>query len=151
MSILKELKDEVETIFREKWEETTAVDVPAPEDIALGNRAKLLDSATVLYADLDGSTRMVDRKPWGFSAEVYKTFLRCTARLIRDDEGAAITAYDGDRIMAIFVGDSKNTRAVRCALKINYAVEVVIQSALKNVYTSSDFVVEHVVLRDPLI
>ena len=55
-----------------------------------------------------------------FAAEVYKAFLRCAARIIRA-EGGAITAYDGDRVMAVFVGEGKNTAAVRCALKVHWA------------------------------
>jgi class 3 adenylate cyclase len=51
-----------------------------------------------------------------FAAEIYKTFLHCAAKIIRSEDGV-ITAYDGDRIMAVFIGNAKNTSAVRAALK----------------------------------
>jgi class 3 adenylate cyclase len=108
------------------------------------NHAKDLEKATVLYADLDGSTNMVDSYDWTFSAEVYKTYLRCAAAVIRSESGT-ITSYDGDRIMAIFTGESKNTEAVRCALKINHAVCEIIRPALKNQYPTKSFTLKHVV------
>lgn len=109
----------------------------------MGKR-KDLETATVLYADLDGSTNMVDNYDWSFSAEVYKAYLRCASEIIRNESGS-ITAYDGDRVMAVFTGDFKNTSAVRCALAINYAVCQIIQPALKTQYPSKDFTLKHVV------
>lgn len=145
MSLKQSLESDVGRTFREQWEVQTAGGVPAPENLRLGsNHAKDLEKATVLYADLDGSTNMVDQYDWTFSAEVYKTFLRCAADVIRE-EGGVITAYDGDRIMAIFTGESKNTSAVRCALKINFAVLHIIQPALNKQYPEKNFTLRHVV------
>ncbi|MCG3575285.1 adenylate/guanylate cyclase domain-containing protein [Ralstonia solanacearum] len=107
------------------------------------NHAKDLDAATVLYADLDGSTDMVNTKKWEFSAQIYKTFLKCASDIIKN-EGGVITAYDGDRVMAIFTGDSKNTSAARCALKINSAVQDIIQPTIAKKW-NTDFVLRHVV------
>ncbi len=41
-----------------------------------------------------------------------------------------MTAYDGDRIMGIFIGDAKETRAATCALKTNYVVRNVLRPTL---------------------
>ena len=144
MSLQSELTSEVNTIFTETWEVQKTDQVPDPENLRLSNHAKNLEHATVLYADLDGSTQMVDTKDWTFSAEVYKAYLRCAARIINNEEGT-ITAYDGDRIMAIFTGDYKNTNAVRAAMKINEAVSVVINPQLKLAYPKEDFVIKHVI------
>lgn len=144
MALKDDLIAEVREIFTSRWEERTTNCIPDPEDLRLGNHSKDLQSATVLYADLNGSTSMVDTKNWYFSAEVYKTYLRCAARIIRSEQGE-VTAYDGDRIMAIFSGDMKNTRAVRAAMKIHHAVKTIINPEMTLVYGSSDFVVQHVV------
>jgi class 3 adenylate cyclase len=56
-----------------------------------------------------------------------------------------ITAYDGDRIMAVYIGDSKSTSAVRTALKIRYAAEYIINPANKAVYKSAPYTMCHVV------
>jgi class 3 adenylate cyclase len=99
--------------------------------------------AAVLYADIDGSTNMVDSQTGQFSAEIYKSYLLCAARLIRL-EGGVITAYDGDRVMAVFIGNSKNTSAVRCGLKIRCAVENIVNPAIKAQY-STDFQLRQIV------
>lgn len=126
------------------WEVQKTDSVPASENLRLhANHAKDLEKATVLYADLDGSTNMVDKYTWEFSAEIYKTFLRCASQIIRS-EGGSITAYDGDRVMAIFTGSAKNTDAVRRTMKINFAAHEIIQPAINAQY-NTDFKLAHVV------
>lgn len=145
MSLKDDLVGEVKAAFVNTWEVQVTKLVPYPEDLRLNaNHAKSLEVATVLYADLDGSTSMVDRYKWTFSAEVYKTYLRCAAQVVKS-EGGVITAYDGDRIMAVFTGDGKNTRAARAALKINFAVHDIIRPALSTQYPNTKFQLNHVV------
>lgn len=145
MTTKENLQAEVAATFSTAWETQSTNSVPSPANLRLdANHAKLLGSATVLYADIDGSTNMVDNYPWQISAEVYKTFLRCASRIIRL-YGGIITAYDGDRVMAVFTGDSKNTSAVKCALKINYAVKKIIQPAFEKQYPNKDLKIKHVI------
>jgi class 3 adenylate cyclase len=143
MGLRDDIEAEVKRIFKEQWNTRDGTVVPESEDLGLGNEAVKLEGA-VLYADISGSTRMVDGHKDHFSAEVYKTYLYCAAKLIREEDGA-ITAYDGDRIMAVFIGGSKNTSAVRCGLKLNYTVQKIINPALQAQYQNSQFVLKHVV------
>jgi class 3 adenylate cyclase len=143
MSLKEDLETSVAKIFKDQWTTRDGTVVPESDDLKLGNDAVLLD-ATVLYADLASSTAMVDRKSKFLAAEVYKTFLHCAAKIVRAG-GGAITAYDGDRIMAVFLGDSKNTSAVGTGLKINWAVKKVINPALKNQYPDANHTVKHTV------
>ncbi|MET4594562.1 MULTISPECIES: adenylate/guanylate cyclase domain-containing protein [unclassified Sphingomonas] len=142
MAIGDDLRTQVRNTFQTAWTTRDGTVVPATADVKLSNDGVNLD-ATVLYADLSESTQMVDSKIPTFSAEVYKNYLYCAARLIRNYEGS-ITAYDGDRIMGVFVGDRKNTNAARCSLAINWAVENVIRDELSKRYTT-DFVLRHTV------
>jgi class 3 adenylate cyclase len=145
MGLKDDLTAQVNETFQTTWDEQETKEVPEPIGLRLDkNHAKNLEAATVLYADLDGSTQMVEDYSWEFSAEVYKTYLKCAAQIIKS-EGGIITAYDGDRIMSIFTGNYKNTSAVRSALKINYAVIHIIQPALEVQYQSSEFTLKHVV------
>lgn len=144
MALDDDLKSEVAKIFREQWTTRKGQVVPEPTDLKLSNDAVEFESATVLYADLSGSTSMVNSSSWTFAAEVYKTFLYCAAKIVRA-EGGTITSYDGDRIMGIFVGEMPNTRAARCGLKINHAVTQIINPALKSQYKNSSFTVKQVV------
>lgn len=144
MALQEDLESQVKQIFAEQWQVEKTSGVPDPDQLRLGNHAKDLEKATVLYADLDGSTSMVDRYPWMFSAEVYKAYLRCAARIIAAENGV-VTAYDGDRIMAVFTGDSKNTNAVRAAMKINHAVVNIIRPAITKQYQDTTFALNHVI------
>ena len=98
--------------------------------------------ATVLYADLADSTRLVDQRSSNFAAEIYKTYLLCAGKIIKD-AGGAITAYDGDRIMAVFIGNRKSNSATSAALKINYARTAIIDTALVKQYSTTDYRLKH--------
>ncbi|MEX2374925.1 MAG: adenylate/guanylate cyclase domain-containing protein, partial [Dehalococcoidia bacterium] len=117
------LKDELDQFARDTyataWNRRDGSKVPDSKSVTFGNDAVDLD-ATILYADLAESTHLVKGyKDW-FAAKVYKTFLYNAAKIIRM-RGGEVTAYDGDRVMAVFIGKSKNTSAAKCALQINYS------------------------------
>lgn len=143
MALKDDLKNQVDVIFCTNWQERDGTVVPNDASVKLGNDAVNIEG-TVLYADLSDSTKMVDQMPATFAAEVYKAFLHCAAKIITA-EGGTIVSYDGDRIMAVFMGTSKNTSAVRAGLKINWATKNIVQPSMKAVYKSTTFVVKHVV------
>jgi class 3 adenylate cyclase len=143
VGLADDLKKDVRRIFREEWSKRDGQKVPEAEDLGLDNEAIELE-ATVLYADLDGSTEMVDNQKWKFAAEVYKTYLHCASKLIRAENGV-ITAFDGDRVMGVFIGGSKNTNAVRCGLKIKWAVQNIVNPAIGAQYPNKNYKVAHVV------
>ena len=143
MSLTDELRVEVAATFRASWSERDGDKVPESTDLKLGNDAVKLIGA-VLYADMKESTDLVDTHKPFFAAEIYKTFLHCAARIVRA-EGGAITAYDGDRIMGVFIGLGAADGAARSALKINYARLEVINPAIKAQYPDSTYALKHVV------
>ncbi|MCR2830806.1 adenylate/guanylate cyclase domain-containing protein [Acidithiobacillus ferrooxidans] len=124
MGLFSDLSIQVDAFLKQRWESDEARVVPDPDDLRLRNHAKKLN-AVVLYADLADSTALVDAYEPQVVTRLYKSFLHCAASLIRANNGE-IVAYDGDRIMAIYIGDSKNTNAVATSFKINYAVNEII-------------------------
>lgn len=137
MALHDELTTYVQTVLDEVWERRDGQKVPDPEDLPLRNLAVELD-ATVLYADLAASTRMTsDYKDW-FAAEVYKSYPYCAAKIIRA-RGGSITAYDGDRVMGVFIGTSKNTDAAKCGLQINYAARDIVMAKIRAKYPATSF------------
>ncbi|MDP9203127.1 MAG: adenylate/guanylate cyclase domain-containing protein [Gemmatimonadota bacterium] len=143
MSLSDDLKNEVGAIFRGPWEVIPGRVVPDPEDVGFDNKGVELAGA-VLYADIAESTVLVDTTLNTFAAEIYKTYLHCAGQLIREYDGVP-TAYDGDRVMAVFIGDGKETRATRAALKINYACKEIVNAGLLKVYPKSEYMVKHVI------
>jgi class 3 adenylate cyclase len=143
LGLREELQTEVAAIFKARWSERDGYVVPGDDGLKLGNDAVSVD-ATVLYADMADSTMLVEQQTATFAAEIYKTFLHCAAKIIRD-EGGVVTAYDGDRVMAVYMGNSKNTSAVRTALKLHWAVARIIAPAMKEQYHQQNYVMQHVV------
>jgi class 3 adenylate cyclase len=137
MGLKDELTTYVQDVLGETWQRRQGQKVPDTEDLPLKNLAVELD-ATVLYADLAASTKMVKGyKDW-FAAEVYKSYLYCASKIIRA-RGGTITAYDGDRVMGIFIGDSKNSAAAKCALQINWATKNIVNENITKKYPKVDF------------
>lgn len=137
MGLLSDIRTEVASILATNWKARDGLVIPEPESIRLGNDAVEI-SGTVLYADLADSTQLVDSYKSHFAAEIYKAYLMASCRIIRSD-GGEITAFDGDRVMAVYLGDSKNSNAAKSALKINWAVKNVINPAIKKQYPNTSF------------
>lgn len=138
-----DMVERVRSIFADGWNVRASGRLPDPEGLSLGNEAVTLD-ATVLCADLSGSTRIVDTSHPTLATEIYKAYLYCASTLIREN-GGEVTAYDGDRIVGMFVGDARNTMAVRCALAVNWSVDKVINPTLRAKYPAEAFRVRQIV------
>jgi class 3 adenylate cyclase len=68
----------------------------------------------------------------------------CASELIKNN-GGTITAFDGDRVMGVFIGDVKNSSAAKCALQINYMVTREINPRLRKQYPNTSFQVKQTV------
>lgn len=88
MALKEDLEVAVKKIFHDSWDSRVGRIVPVPEDLGLGNDAVKLD-ATVLYADIADSTKLVDASDPHFAAEVYRTYLTCAARIVRPVTGSS--------------------------------------------------------------
>ena len=86
MALATDLQTEVKAILAKTWTTRDGQVVPEPADLKLGNDGVKLD-ATVLYADMDGSTNLVDTYSATIAAEVYKSYMVCTARIIKQAGG----------------------------------------------------------------
>lgn len=140
MTLKDELDLYVQKTVDERWERRAGQKVPDTDDLPLRNLAVELD-ATVLYADLASSTKMVEGYKNWFAANVYKSYLYCAAKIIRA-RGGTVTAYDGDRVMGVFIGNSKNSEAAKCALQINWASKNIVAAKITEKYPESTFVLK---------
>ena len=140
MTLRNDLNSQIRQILQERWSIHPSPGAPESDDLNLNNDGVTIN-ATVLYADLDESTKLVDQHEDVFAAQMYKTYLACAARIISSEQGT-ITAYDGDRIMAVYTGRRTAQRAVRTALKICYAVREIINPAIQELKPNSRFVMK---------
>ena len=139
MKTKNEILEEVANVFKTSWKTRKGIKIPEAEDVKEANDAVKFDG-TVLYADMRDSTNLVNGyKDW-FAAEIYKSYLSAACHIIKNN-GGEITAFDGDRVMAVFIGNSKNTSAAKAALQINFIVKE-INTILKSKYTNNSFVLK---------
>lgn len=131
MPVLSDIQSDVANIVSQKFSVVQAQVVPENDNIALVGGAKSL-TATMFYADLADSTKiaMFDQH---IAAKLFKCFLAASARVVRA-EGGEIRSFDGDRLMAVFMGGTKNTDAVRAALKLKFAFDTAIATKFRSTY-----------------
>ena len=119
MGLKEEVSAEIDTTLNQAWDPRDGLVVPQVEAMALAGGAVRLN-ATMLYSDLADSTALSTSSDRRTAAKVIKSFLGACSRIIRFHDGY-IRSFDGDRVMAVFLGDHKNTTAAKTALEINWA------------------------------
>lgn len=128
----------VKEIISTPWAIANGTQVPETDDVALKNGGKLVD-ATYLYADLADSSKIAQSLNKEAAAKIIKVYVNTATRILRH-KGGEIRSFDGDRVMAIFMGADKDDRAVRAAMGINWAVHQVMRPAIKDGWTDgADF------------
>ncbi|WP_350005757.1 hypothetical protein [Pseudarthrobacter sp. WHRI 8279] len=116
-------------LWNVEWNERTGQVVPSTDSVAHSNGAVKVE-ATYLYADLADSTEMQKLFDSDFAARVHRMYLGAASDIIREANGS-IKSFDGDRVMGIFMGNSMRTQAAGAALKINWAVEKILNELAK--------------------
>lgn len=134
MALSDTIENEIQTIISTTWNKRKGNKVPSTADVALAGGAVELD-ATFLYADLANSSKMAKELDRRIAAKILKSFLATASRLINSC-GGTVVSFDGDRVMGVFVGDSKNSDAAKCALKIKYVVSEYIKKKFEKSYES---------------
>lgn len=144
MALFDDLTSDVQDIIDKLWNSRKGQKVPSSANLALAGGAVEID-ATFLYADMANSSKMAKELDRRVVAKILKSFLGTTARLVRH-HGGTIVSFDGDRILGVFMGDSKNTTAAKCALQIKYTVQQIIRPKFENKYDSvknASFTISH--------
>ncbi|MFD4239624.1 adenylate/guanylate cyclase domain-containing protein [Streptomyces sp. NPDC058542] len=129
MSLGDDIRSDVDKLVSTPWTTRNGYVVPGTDDVKLySNDAVKLD-AVYLYADQLGSTKLAREFCPETAGKVIRASLRTASQIIKR-KGGEIRSYDGDRVMAIFIGKAKNSNAAIAALHINYAMRKIVQPAL---------------------
>lgn len=134
MALSDDIDSATTTIFNATWNTRDGRSVPTTEDVILSNGAVKLD-AVVLYADLFHSTELARTFSRSMAAKIVRAYLSSMTRLVRHLDGH-VRSFDGDRVMGIFIGDSKNSNAAECALKMNYVVTKILRPRAEEKFPS---------------
>lgn len=144
MALSDEISKDIQNAIDTPWNLRKGQVVPSTSDVALAGGAVELD-ATFLYADLADSSKMAKELDRRVAAKIMKSFLATTCRLIKSCDGV-IQSFDGDRVMGVFIGGSKNSNAAKCALQIKYVVRQIIKPKFEAKYESvrnASFAINH--------
>lgn len=133
MGLKEDLDKDIKNIFSSAWTTSDGKVIPSDQSVTLGNSGTRIN-ATVLYADLAGSTKLVQTTKDETAAEIYKSFLKVATKIILS-RGGEIAAFDGDRVMAVYMGTGKNTAAVKTALNIKFAINEIVKPAFEAQYS----------------
>lgn len=144
MTLIDDLTQKVHGFAFDAWGDIpNAWVLPEAEDLTFGNTGERLD-VCILYADIHRSTEMVDELPDTKAAAYYKAFLHCAAKLVKENSGT-IQAYDGDRIMGVFIGVRRVDNAVIAALQLNNIVYNLINPKFESAGILSHRPIQHTV------
>lgn len=130
MSVLsQEIETQVQEIINTSWSIRDGQVIPKTKDVVLKNGAVRVE-ATYLYADLGDSSGAAQKLKKEVTGKIIRTYLDAASRIIKHFDGA-IRSFDGDRVMGVFIGGSKNTNSVKAALGINWAMDEVLKPKLE--------------------
>lgn len=134
MALREDLSAAIDGILSQPWDVRDGTVVPETADVALAGGAVRLQ-AVMLYSDLSDSTTLSTSFDKRVAAKVIKSFLATSSRVIRSNDGY-IRSFDGDRVMGVFLGDRRNTRAAKAALEINWVVRNLLVPKIEARYPS---------------
>lgn len=144
MTLSDDISRDVQTIITTQWNLRKGKIVPTTDNIALSGGSVELE-ATFLYADLADSSKIAKELDRRVAAKIMKSFLATATRVIKV-RGGTIVSFDGDRVLGIFVGDTKNSNAAKCALQIKYVVTHIIRKKFESNYPlvrDASFTINH--------
>lgn len=110
-----------------------STDVPDPAKMGY-SEGKLIQ-ATYLYTDMMDSSGLVRQASQSEVASIISAVITMVVRIMRDADGH-IRSFDGDRVMGIFGGPDRQSRAVRAAMRINYAVDTELNAKIQSTFDS---------------
>ena len=132
MAAADDISKDVQEIIDTPWALRKGQVIPDTQDVKLKGGSVELE-ATFLYADLADSSRMAKELDRRVTAKIIKSFLATSCKRITAC-GGKVKSFDGDRVMGVFMGGSKNTDAAKCALQINYVVQKIIRPKFEKKY-----------------
>ena len=142
MKSSQEILEKVRAFLNTQWQIHNCQEVPDASRITLDADAGEFEGA-VLYADMAASSDLVRTYSKQFAARLYKIFLYSICETIRNNAGS-ITSFDGDRVMAVYIGNCKCSDAARTALQIKYTVNE-LNEVLKKEFSNDSFMIDYAV------
>lgn len=95
--------------------------VPNPEDIPLGKQAAQLE-ATALFIDIRQSSDIANAVRRQTAAKMLKSYFRGAVTVI-NSHGGRVRSFNGDGMLALFIGDVRSSSAAKAAMETKWFVQ----------------------------
>jgi len=131
MPLLDDLKSKISTYKTEKYtiEETTIVPSTDYSKLTFGNKGLTCDFA-FLFIDIRSSSKLHEEYGLIKAAKIYHSFHDINVSVIKANSGN-VRAFDGDRVLGVFSGESKNGNAVKAAMQIQWGIRNILNPILQ--------------------
>jgi adenylate cyclase len=132
MPLKDDLINKINSYFKEPYEveETTIVPSTDYSKLTFGNKGLTSDFA-FLFVDIRKSSNLHELFGYKNAAKIYQSFHEINVNVINHNDGK-VRAFDGDRTMGVFSGNSKNNNAVKAAMQINWAIRNILNPILSS-------------------
>ena len=130
MALIDDLRNKVQEYFNQPYttKETSIVPGTDYSKLTFGNNGLVAELA-FLFVDIRKSSQMHEVYGYKTAALIYQSFHEMCVRIIIHNNGN-VRAFDGDRIMGVFAGDSKRGNAVKAAMNIRWAISNILNKKL---------------------
>jgi adenylate cyclase len=115
MATHQEILDKVDEYLNEAYVQEDARTVPKRTDLTFGNTVKKIGHTVVLYVDMRKSRRILSDASNFWSVKVHRAFLLALTHCVEYRDGH-MRSFNGDGILAFFVGENAASRGVRAAM-----------------------------------
>jgi len=122
MALLKDLNEKLDVYINQAYEIENTTIVPDTDNskLTFGNKGLTCEFA-FLFMDIRKSSKLHEQYGFEKAAKIYQSFHDINVRVIEENYGF-VRSFDGDRVMGVFVGKSKNGNAVKSAMQIQWAI-----------------------------
>ena len=135
MGLLTDLESKVDGYLAGEYEITSPQSVPNPEDIPLGNKAAKL-VATTLFVDVRQSSDITNTFRRQTAAKMMKAYFDGAVRIINANHGY-VRSFNGDGMLAIFIGEGQSNNAVKAAMQIKRFVDSVLEERFRRYFNKN--------------
>ena len=109
--------------------------VPEPGDIPLGKKAAQLE-ATALFIDLRQSSDITNSFRRQTAAKMFKSYFDGAVRITNAHSGT-VRSFNGDGMLALFVGDFRSSNAAKAAMETVWFVREVLRPKFQRYFANN--------------
>lgn len=135
MGLKDKVSSSISALLSTPFDTRRGYTVPTTNTVKLSDGAVKLNNVVFMYSDMANSTSLAKNHPRETTAKVVRCYLSAVSRAMLN-RGGEIRSFDGDRVMAAFMGTGAVDSAARAALEIKWLIDNVVQPRIYSKFSS---------------